>query len=113
MREAKAMAKEAELKRKRDEEESQQKHQSYETKKEMARETRKNREMAETKAAEMRRRRTEERKRADKYDAWLGQGDVLRDEQELMNERREGSAMHKGARFTGIPDMKVDGKGNQ
>ena len=50
------MAKEAELKRKRDEEESQQKHQSYETKKEMARETRKNREMAETKAAEMRRR---------------------------------------------------------
>uniref|UniRef100_A0A7S2JTC1 Uncharacterized protein n=1 Tax=Haptolina brevifila TaxID=156173 RepID=A0A7S2JTC1_9EUKA len=112
-REAKAMAKEAELKRKREEEQARQRARQYETKKDMAREVRRQREMEETKTAEMRRRRTEERKRVDKYDAWLGQGDILRDEMELMNERREGSAMHQGGRFSGIPDMKVDGIGNQ
>jgi len=112
-REYRAQLKEAEAKAKRDEEEARERALQYEVKKEMARETKKEREKQETKAAEMRRKRTEERKKADKYDAWLGKGDLLRDEQELMNERREGSAMHKGGRFSGVPDTKVDGKGNQ
>lgn len=70
-------------------------------------------ERQEQEEAAIKKRRQAERKKNDEYDKWLGKGDILRDEMELMNERREGSSMSKGAKFSGIPDTKVDGKGNQ
>jgi hypothetical protein len=112
-RDLKAKQKEMEEKQKHDEERRQQREQASRIKKEMAQQTKRERERAEKKEKEAKARRDQERKKNDEYQAWLAKGDLMRDEQELMNERREGSAMHKGSRFSGIPDTKVDGKGNQ
>jgi len=112
-REAKAAAKESADKQKRDDEMKRQRDEAYRIKKEMAAETRRQKERQEQEEAAIKKRRQAERKKNDEYDKWLGKGDILRDEMELMNERREGSSMSKGAKFSGIPDTKVDGKGNQ
>jgi hypothetical protein len=112
-REAKAKEKEAKDRMAREERERQERENNYRIKKEMGERTRKQREADAAKEAAKKKLQAAERKKNDEYAAWLAKGDLLRDEMELMNERREGSAMHKGARFSGIPDTKVDGKGNQ
>ena len=112
-RERKAKEKEMEAKAARDGAARKERDENYRIKKEMAAKTRQEQDKESLKEAEMKKRRNTQRKQNDEYDAWLGKGDLLRDEEELMNERREGSAMHKGGRFSGIPDMVVDGKGNQ
>lgn len=112
-REKKAMEKEAADKARRDEMTRAQREENYRIKKEMAAQTKREQEKAAAAEEHQKKLRAAYRKKNDEYDAWLGKGDILRDEMELMNERREGSAMHKGGRFSGVPDTKVDGKGNQ
>ena len=112
-REAKAQAKEAAETKRRQEEAKKQRDDDYRIKKEMALETKRQKERLEADDAKVKKIRQAQRKKNDEYDKWLGKGDILRDEMELMNERREGSSMSKGAKFSGIPDTKVDGKGNQ
>ena len=111
-RERKAMQKEMEAREAREAAAKRERDEAYRIKKEMAQKVQLDNELAAAREAELKKKRNNLRKQNDDYNAWLAKGDLLRDEDELMHERREGSAMHKGARFSGIPDTKVDGKGN-
>jgi len=91
-----------ELLRKTDEEERQARGEAHRIKKEMAAQTKLEREKEEARQAKVKEVSLEQRKKNDEYDKWLST-DHIRTIAEQAHERKDPSKMHEGGRFSGKP----------
>ena len=91
-----------ELLRKTEEEERQARGEAHRIKKEMAAQTKLEREKEEARQAKVKEVSLEQRKKNDEYDKWLST-DHIRTIAEQAHERKDPSKMHEGAKFSGIP----------